>query len=80
MPGSRDSPMGLRLPLDALPWVAEEERDIEPQRDLFEARPPLGDYYGEVMRRFSHFEAAAEPHPEIRHSNRRTAAHGSASR
>ena len=61
-----DSPMGLRLPLDALPWVAEEERDIEPQRDLFEPRPALGDYYGEVMRRFSHFEAAQDPHPEVR--------------
>jgi uncharacterized protein (DUF2126 family) len=61
-----DSPMGLRLPLDALPWVAEEERDIEPQRDLFEPRPALGDYYGEVMRRFSHFEAAQDEHPEIR--------------
>jgi uncharacterized protein (DUF2126 family) len=61
-----NSPMGLRLPLDALPWVAEEERDIEPQRDLFEPRPALGDYYGEVSRRFSHFEAASEPHPEIR--------------
>ena len=61
-----NSPMGLRLPLDALPWVAEEQRDIEPQRDLFEPRPALGDYYGEVSRRFSHFEAASEPHPEIR--------------
>jgi uncharacterized protein (DUF2126 family)/transglutaminase-like putative cysteine protease len=61
-----DSPMGLRLPLDALPWVAEEERDIEPQRDLFEPRPALGDYYGEVMRRFSHFEVAEDAHPEIR--------------
>ncbi|MGD2137551.1 MAG: transglutaminase family protein [Gammaproteobacteria bacterium] len=61
-----DSPMGLRLPLDALPWVAEEERDIEPERDLFEARPALGDYYSEVTRRFSHFEAATEAHPEIR--------------
>jgi uncharacterized protein (DUF2126 family)/transglutaminase-like putative cysteine protease len=61
-----DSPMGLRLPLDALPWIAEEERDIEPVRDLFEPRPALGDYYGEVTRRFSHVEAAQEAHPEIR--------------
>ncbi len=61
-----DSPMGLRLPLDALPWVAEEERDIEPERDLFEPRPELGDYYSEVTRRFSRIEAAPEDHPEIR--------------
>ena len=64
MPG--DSPMGLRMPLDALPWVAEEERDIEPERDLFAPRPALGDYYSEVTRRFSHFQAAEEVHPEIR--------------
>jgi len=61
-----DSPMGLRLPLDALPWVAEEERDIEPERDLFEPRTALGDYYGEVTRRFSHFQRTPEAHPEIR--------------
>jgi len=60
-----DSPMGLRLPLDALPWVAEEEREIEPVRDLFEPRPALGDYYSEVTRRFSHIEAAQDAHPEI---------------
>jgi len=61
-----DSPMGLRLPLDALPWVAEEERDIKPERDLFEPRPALGDYYGEVARRYSRFERQAEAHPEYR--------------
>ena len=60
-----DSPMGLRLPLEALPWVAEEERDIEPERDLFAPRPALGDYYSEVTRRFSHFEATQDTHPEI---------------
>jgi len=61
-----DSPMGLRLPLDALPWIAEEERDIEPERDLFEPRPPLGDYYGEVTRRYSHVEPQEQVHPEYR--------------
>ncbi|MBT8117104.1 MAG: transglutaminase family protein, partial [Gammaproteobacteria bacterium] len=60
-----DSPLGLRLPLDALPWIAEEERDIEPQRDLFEPRPALGDYYSEVTRRYSHLHTLAPPHPEI---------------
>jgi len=60
-----DSPVGLRLPLDSLPWEAEEERDIEPDRCLFAPRPPLGDYYSEVTRRFSHFEPARDEHPEI---------------
>ena len=36
LPG--DSPMGLRLPLDSLPWVAEEERELAEQRSLFEPR------------------------------------------
>ncbi len=36
-----DSPMGLRLPLASLPWVAEDDRDIEPQRDPFEPRDEL---------------------------------------
>jgi uncharacterized protein (DUF2126 family) len=60
-----DSPVGLRLPLDSLPWEATEERDIEPDRCLFAPRPPLGDYYSEVTRRFSHFEPALDEHPEI---------------
>lgn len=34
-----DSPMGYRLPLGALPFVAEEE--IQPERDPFEHRQPL---------------------------------------
>jgi uncharacterized protein (DUF2126 family) len=60
-----DSPIGLRLPLDSLPWEAKEERDIEPDRCLFAPRPPLGDYYSEITRRFSHFEPARDEHPEI---------------
>jgi uncharacterized protein (DUF2126 family)/transglutaminase-like putative cysteine protease len=48
-----DSPMGLRLPLESLPWVAPEEREVRPERSLFEPLPPLGDYYGEVARRYS---------------------------
>ena len=60
-----DSPIGLRLPLDALPWVAEEARDIEPERDLFEPRPPLGDPCGEVTRRYSRFERHQAAHPEF---------------
>ncbi len=57
-----DSPMGWRLPLDSLPWVAEEERESTEQRSLFEPLPALGDIYGEVTRRYSEaVPAAGEP-------------------
>ncbi|MGH7236667.1 MAG: DUF2126 domain-containing protein [Nitrospiraceae bacterium] len=36
-----DSPMGYRLPLSSLPWVAPEDVEIEHQRDPFEERGPL---------------------------------------
>ena len=36
-----DSPLGLRLPLDSLPWVVEEQRDTPQPRDPMEAAPPL---------------------------------------
>lgn len=60
-----DSPMGLRLPLESLPWVAEEEREIEHEQSLFAPLPPLGDYYGEVTRRYSQIIDEDELHPEI---------------
>ena len=47
-----DSPMGLRLPLDSLPWVAPAEEDLVPPRDPFEERAPLPPSYGEVARRY----------------------------
>ncbi|HEY0676362.1 MAG TPA: transglutaminase family protein, partial [Immundisolibacter sp.] len=54
-----DSPLGLRLPLDSLPWEAERE---EPQpAQLFEPKPALGDYYGEVARRYSQVTATPTP-------------------
>jgi uncharacterized protein (DUF2126 family)/transglutaminase-like putative cysteine protease len=40
LPG--DSPMGYRLPLDALPWEPKDRRDEPHERDPLEARPPLG--------------------------------------
>ncbi len=50
-----DSPMGYRLPLAALPWVEDTERNIPHPQSLFEFRTALGDSHGEVMRRYSDF-------------------------
>lgn len=36
-----DSPIGLRLPLNDLPWLSEEDRELPIQRDPFEPREPL---------------------------------------
>jgi uncharacterized protein (DUF2126 family) len=47
-----DSPMGLRLPIEALPWVAPEREEVVPLRDPFEERAPLPPRYGEVARRY----------------------------
>ncbi|MEJ2361038.1 MAG: transglutaminase family protein [Gammaproteobacteria bacterium] len=60
-----DSPMGLRLPLDALPHVSPEKRDVQHERSLFEPLPPLGDNYGEIARRYSQEFNRENPHPEI---------------
>jgi uncharacterized protein (DUF2126 family)/transglutaminase-like putative cysteine protease len=38
------SPMGMRLPLDSLPWVAEEEREPPPERSQMGPFEPLSDY------------------------------------
>jgi transglutaminase-like putative cysteine protease len=40
LPGG--SPMGYRLPLTSLPWVAPEDVEVEPEQDPLEAREPLG--------------------------------------
>jgi uncharacterized protein (DUF2126 family) len=39
LPG--DSPMGYRLPLDSLPWIADADREAMIGPDPFEVRPPL---------------------------------------
>lgn len=52
LPG--DSPMGLRLPLSALPRAG---RDDQPQpSSLFEPRQPLADLHGEVASRYSSWQ------------------------
>ena len=48
-----DSAMGLRLPLNSLPWVPFEDRDHAQERSLYEAVEPLGDIDSEVSRRYS---------------------------
>jgi len=58
LPG--DSPMGLRLPLASLPWVAEDEREPSVEVDPFAVQPPLADFHGEIAARFSSLEP---PHP-----------------
>ncbi|MCG2634111.1 MAG: transglutaminase family protein [Gammaproteobacteria bacterium] len=47
------SPMGLRLPLDALPEPGPDEETSPPDTDLFAPDSELGDYFGEVTRRYS---------------------------
>ncbi len=60
-----DSPMGLRLPLESLPWVAKEKREQQHEQSLFAPLPQLGDYYGEVTRRYSRLVEFPDDHPEI---------------
>ena len=43
LPG--DSPMGLRLPLDSLPWVSPSQRDITAEVDPFAVKTGLADHY-----------------------------------
>ncbi len=61
-----DSPMGLRLPLQSLPWQAEEERELETETDPFAPIEPLADYAGEVAARYAQFDREPEWHPEVR--------------
>ncbi len=63
LPGN--SPMGFRMPLDSLPWSAEDERDIESQPCPFEDRPPLPDFHGEVEWRYRELVAPPEPRPQF---------------
>ena len=61
LPG--DSPMGLRLPIDSLPWLPN--REAHQERSLFEPSPPLPDGYGEVARRFSLLLAGPNDRPGV---------------
>ena len=46
LPG--DSPAGLRLPLDSLPWVAKEDLPIEFSPDPLADQDPLPDYHSQL--------------------------------
>ena len=46
-----DSPMGYRLPLQSLPWVAEEDREQDHERDPFDPREPLPELSDEPVGR-----------------------------
>ncbi len=60
-----DSPMGLRLPLASLPWVAEEQRDPWVETDPFAPQLPLANFHGEVAARYSTHLQNPPAHPEI---------------
>ena len=59
LPG--DSPLGLRLPLASLPWVAEDARDPIVETDPFATQTPLADYHAEVATRYATVHATAAP-------------------
>jgi uncharacterized protein (DUF2126 family)/transglutaminase-like putative cysteine protease len=59
-----DSPMGLRLPLDSLPWAADDDSPALPERDPF---APQGDLPSAAALRLQQAGVAGEPppaHPE----------------
>lgn len=60
-----DSPMGLRLPLASLPWVAEDAREPWVEVDPFAAQLPLADYHGEVAARYSSHIDPQPAHPQV---------------
>jgi uncharacterized protein (DUF2126 family)/transglutaminase-like putative cysteine protease len=58
-----DSPLGYRLPLDALPWVSDENRALPYERDPFDAPPPQFQTVSTFQPQFK--PAAASPEPEL---------------
>lgn len=60
IPGN--SPMGFRLPLDALVWTAEGEREVENQPCPFEERETLPNFHEEAAKKAS-TEPAKEKQP-----------------
>jgi uncharacterized protein (DUF2126 family)/transglutaminase-like putative cysteine protease len=48
-----DSSMGLRLPLESLPWVPNDERENPIERSIFDRVETLKDMDSEISRRYS---------------------------
>ncbi len=70
-----DSPMGLRLPLDSLPWVNEAERDVPTTPDPFAPQVPLPDFHGEVASRYASFhETTSDQREKFADERRRVSA------
>ncbi len=62
-----DSPLGLRLPLERLPWLPPEARPLTAQRDPFEPREPLGTAPSAGGREAVSAAAPPEPESELLH-------------
>ncbi|MDY6993841.1 MAG: transglutaminase family protein, partial [Pseudomonadota bacterium] len=60
-----DSPMGLRLPLEALPWVVKAQREIHAEHSLFDEHPPLAEIHGEVSKRYSYWQAQPTENTDV---------------
>jgi len=58
LPG--DSPMGYRLPLDALLWEPKDKQFVAPPRDPFAPREVLPEDFGEVHARYARLSAAPD--------------------
>ena len=71
-----DSPIGLRLPLGSLPWVAEDEVELVGPVDPFAPQVPLPDFHGEVAARYSKVGAGATAQEAAEHpeTDRQTSA------
>ncbi len=64
LPG--DSPMGLRLPLDALVWEPEARRQLLAPADPFAPKEPLVEQFDEIRRRYRRLVAPPPSHFGIR--------------
>jgi uncharacterized protein (DUF2126 family) len=58
-----DSPLGLRLPLDSLPWLAPAARELVPETDTFAVRDPLPLPHADAAPHRPAQEPAHEPPP-----------------
>ena len=70
-----DSPMGFRLPLDALPHVPDSELDTHPERDPFEPVRPLASRYAakgdEIARRYGRIVEPDQPREPFQEQGQR---------